>query len=212
MEEWTSWHERHKDKIEIIAGVDCWIWTAARTGGKKHGRVRYGKSGERYSEYAHRAAFMEFNGYMPPKGQMVCHKCGVGLCVRPSHLYNGNAETNGFDMSVMGTGAGKLTYNDAYEIRVKYKNGSKIQDIADEYGLAFGSVYPIVAGKSYRHAPFPENYSYGDRLRKPLTEGEVLDIRQMLLNGCTQREIAGKHNVARSIISRINTGDRHKNK
>lgn len=209
MSEWTDWHEYHKEKILLVPGIDCWIWTAGRTAQKEHGRVRFtDQNGKRYSEYAHRAAYISFAG-RPPDGSFICHKCGAGLCVRPTHLYAGTAATNGKDMADMLRSSGKLTYQQAYEIRCQYQNGDKIQDIADRYGVAFGTIYPIVMGKSYKHAPFPENFSCGKRFRKPLTPDEVADIRVMLSRGISQAKIARKHNIARSIISRIKTGDRH---
>lgn len=210
MIEWTDWHERHKEKILLVPGLDCWIWTAGRTAQKDHGRVRFtDESGNKYSEYAHRAAYISFAG-KPADGSFICHKCGVGLCVRPSHLYAGTAATNGKDTADMGrTGKGKLTYQQAYEIRCAYQNGEKLQDIADRYGVAFGTVYPIVMGKAYKHAPFPQNYIHGQRFRRPLRPDELKDIREMLSSGISQAKIAKKHNIAQSIISRINTGDRH---
>jgi hypothetical protein len=146
----------------------------------------------------------------PADGSFICHKCGVGLCVRPSHLYAGTAATNGKDTADMGrAGKGKLTYQQAYEIRCAYQSGEKLQDIADRYGVAFGTVYPIVMGKAYKYAPFPQNYIYGQRFRAPLRPDELKDIREMLSRGISQYKIAKKHNIAQSIISRINTGDRH---
>jgi hypothetical protein len=210
MTEWTDWHEHHKTKILLVPGIDCWIWVAGRTAQKSHGRVRFtNENGDRYSEYAHRAAYISFFG-KPSEGTFICHKCGVGLCVRPSHLYAGTAATNGKDTADMRMGKkAKLTYQQAYEIRCSYQSGEKLQNIADQYGVAFGTVYPIVMGKSYRHAPFPQNYSFGNRARKPLTQEDVADIRHMLSKGISQAKISQKHNVAQSIVSRINTGNRH---
>lgn len=210
--EWTDWHETHKEKILLVPGIDCWLWIAGRNAAKSHGRVRMiDKDGRRYSEYTHRAAYISYFG-KEIEGGFVCHKCGVGLCVRPTHLYDGNPETNGRDSADMLRTKGKLTYQKAYELRCAYQAGKKIQEIADEYGVAFGTVYPIVMGKSYRHAPFPENYTYGNRSRKPLTQSELKDIRDMLNGGISQYKIAQKHNIAQSIVSRINTGKRHAGK
>lgn len=215
MSEWTEWHERHCDKIELIPGIDCWIWvagTTAKARASTHGRVRFERpNGEKYSEYAHRAAYISAFG-VPPEGKLLCHRCGVGLCVRPSHMYLGTPAENGKDMADMGTGTAALTYDKAYDVRLRYQRGDSLQSIADRYGIAFGTVYPIVMGKSYKHVPFPPNYRFGERFRKPLTQDEVSDIRSMLSNGWTQGQIAKKHNVAANTISRIKTGVRHKDK
>ena len=37
---WTEWHDQHANKIELIAGIDCWIWSGGR-GGRGYGRVKY---------------------------------------------------------------------------------------------------------------------------------------------------------------------------
>lgn len=39
--------------------------------------------------------------YMP--GALICHTCDVSTCVNPEHLYLGDAETNGFDLSRRGS-------------------------------------------------------------------------------------------------------------
>jgi hypothetical protein len=213
MREWTGWHETHEAKIEFIAGVDCWIWTAGRSGGSKmHGRVSFtDPNGVRKAEYAHRAAYISAFGF-PPAETIICHRCGVGLCVRPGHLYAGTPATNAKDTADMLAGASLLNYHQAYDVRVRYQAGEPLQAIADRYGIAFGSVYPIVMGKAYKHVPMPENYSIGQRFRPPLSDAEVSDIRKMLADGATQRSISEKHNVAQSIISRIKTGRRHADK
>jgi HNH endonuclease len=210
MTEWSAWHDRHENKIQMIAGVDCWIWVAGRSGGDKtHGRVSFtGPDGVRRPEYAHRAAYISAFG-RPPEGSIVCHRCGVGLCVRPGHLYAGTPATNGKDTADMLVGTSLLNYHQAYDVRLRYQSGEPLQAIADRYGIAFGSVYPIVMGKSYKHVPMPSNYVVGQRSRAPLSDVEIADIRKMLKAGATQKSISQKHNVAQSIISRIKTGDRH---
>lgn len=212
MEEWTRWHERHKEKIELVAGIDCWIWTAGTTTksrGAYYGRVKFDKGGGSYSEYAHRSSFFSFNGYMPGSDRHVCHRCGVGLCVRPSHLYDGTPQTNGLDKGVMRTGRGKLLDDDVLEIRQMYKDGVPLLEIADSFSIAFGTVYPIVMGRSYAHAPFPEGHATAIRMRSPLTDDELLGIRSRLRQGVSQRLIGIEFSVAQSIISRINTGKKH---
>ncbi|QDP55331.1 MAG: hypothetical protein Tp176DCM1853251_15 [Prokaryotic dsDNA virus sp.] len=211
MIEWTDWHEKHSEKILLIPGVDCWIWIAGRTAGKSHGRVRYNRGERHYSEYSHRAAFIEAKGEIPD-GCIICHACGVGLCVRPSHLYAGSFKDNGRDMATMKTFPKSLSDASVLEIRTMYRDGAKLSDISKRYGIAFGTVYPIVTGKSYRYAPFPDGLVTGERARKPLTKEEVSGIREMLDRGETQTVISQKYNIAQSIVSRIKTGTRHANR
>lgn len=205
MTEWTDWHERHSGKIQMIAGVDCWIWTAGANAGKTHGRVNL----RGRAEYSHRAAFEAANGYMPATG-MVCHSCGVGFCVRSSHLYHGDAASNGKDTSMMGR-HGRATLNDdqVFALRKAYMDGDPLRDIADRYGIAFGTVYPIVMGRAYKHAPSPISMKCATRNPEKLSAQTVEEIRLRLKIGADpQSRIAKDYNVAQSVISRINTGKR----
>jgi hypothetical protein len=203
--EWTNWHEKHSDKIVLVAGVDCWIWGAGATPSRRHGRVAWNRKGE----YAHRAAFAAHNGEMPKEG-MVCHACGVGLCVRPGHLYLGDAASNGFDMAVMQSGTGKLRPDQVTALRLDYMSGVSLDQIASKYGVAYGTVYPVVVGKSYRHVPMPDGMIRAARCPHKLSESDVQDIRILCASGrITQDRIARAYGVAGSVISRIHTGHRH---
>jgi len=207
MTEWTTWHEHHADKIALIAGVDCWIWAAGATPDRRHGRVSLRRRGE----YAHRAAFEAANGYMPTDG-MICHSCGVGLCVRPSHLYHGDAATNGKDASVMRRNPrATLSPDQVYSLREAYMGGETLDSIASRFGIAFGSVYPIVIGQSYRHVAFPVGMDRAMRVPRKLSADMARDIRRRLSTGGeTQSKLAKEYGVASSVISRIYTGDRWK--
>ena len=85
---------RFWEKVEKIAGVDCWLWTASTL---PNG---YGKFGinSRLSMGSHRFAYELTNGPIPG-GLCVCHHCDVKLCVRPSHLYLGTMKDNMRDAS-----------------------------------------------------------------------------------------------------------------
>lgn len=200
--EWTEWHEAHAAKIELIAGIDCWIWSAGATPSRSHGRVKHTHG----PEYAHRAAFAEFNGFMPKDGgSMICHSCGVGLCVRPSHLYLGDAATNGRDMAEMGTHRGRLTRDQVFALRTAYMNGEPLSQIADRFGIAFGTVYPIVIGKSYRHYPPPVGLRAADRFPRKLSNADIAAICARLNAGDVQSRIAADFGVAQSRISKISS-------
>lgn len=199
-QEWTEFHDRHEGKIELIPGVDCWAWVGS-VGKRGHGRVNHGRK----VQYAHRLAYKTYHG--KEADGLVRHLCGNAACVRPSHLADGSHKDNARDMAVMGTSRSKISPIDAAKIRQRYVDGLPLKDIADEFGIAFGSVYPIVMGKSFKFADGPVVRA----LRSPrkLTSEDVGEIRSMLAQGCSQASIARKFDVRASLISRIHTGDRH---
>lgn len=207
MAEWTAWHDRHEAKIELIAGVDCWVWVGA-SGAGGYGRVSYGGK----AEMAHRAAFFEA-GKTLADGPFVRHLCGNRYCVRPSHLTSATPADNSRDTSEMfRAGKSKLTPTQVDGIRADYDRGVPLGEIAANYGIAYGSVYPIVIGKSFRHYGSADRSSGAKRSPRKLSRQSVDEIRSRLIAGnCTQRSLAKEFGVASSVISRIWTGHRWAN-
>jgi len=75
----------------------CWLWTAAVTvctNGDQRGSFR---RTHRRAELAHRVSWELTNGPIP-EGMKICHRCDVGLCVRPDHLFLGTQAENIQDM------------------------------------------------------------------------------------------------------------------
>lgn len=204
-QEWTDWHTKHESKITLIAGVDCWIWAAGASTGRRHGRVSLNRRGE----YAHRAAYAAYHGAMPSDG-IICHACGVGLCVRPGHLYLGTFASNGADMAIMGTGTGKLNPGQVTSLRADYMSGDRLDVIAARYGIAYGTVYPIVMGKSYCHVPMSPEMQQAIRSPRKLSLADIVEIRKLCAEKqMPQSKIAAMYGVAQSHISRIHAGVRH---
>lgn len=84
--------------LTVCAGDDgegfttpCWEWTGRRN---RHGYGQFEKHGE---YYAHRAAWVQSYGAIPD-GLWVLHRCDNPPCVRPTHLFLGDAEANTKDM------------------------------------------------------------------------------------------------------------------
>lgn len=70
----------------------CWLWLGAGRGSNKYGVIKVeGKPtpAHRYSYEIHRGPI--------PKGMFVCHRCDIPLCVNPSHLFLGDAQSNSDD-------------------------------------------------------------------------------------------------------------------
>ena len=63
------------------ADSGCWIWRHGKSA-QGHGRLNVGKG---RSEYAHRFAYEQRHGPIPP-GAAIIHLCGNYSCVNPEHL------------------------------------------------------------------------------------------------------------------------------
>ncbi len=78
----------------------CWIWTAGKHQGSGYGKANL----HRKIVLAHRLAFAIKNGPILP-GVDVLHRCDNRECVRPEHLFLGNALTNARDRDAKGRSA-----------------------------------------------------------------------------------------------------------
>lgn len=203
MNEWSDWHERHKAKIEFIAGVDCWIWVAAHGGGG-YGRVSYNGS----AEFAHRVSYQEAVGPIP-EGAMIRHLCGQRLCVRPGHLKPGTAAENSKDMCEMQTSISNLTVEQVRAIRRAYDQGAKLSDIAEAFGIAFGSVYPIVCYKSHIHVDPEKAGKHRRRVTRFVSDEQIVEARRLIASGARNADIARRLGIAGSAVSNIRTGKRY---
>lgn len=80
----------------VRAAGECWLFDGYRPSGQ-HGRIEF--KGQQV--YVHRAVYACANGQIP-SGLNVCHKCDVGNCVRPQHLFLGTQADNVADMEAKG--------------------------------------------------------------------------------------------------------------
>jgi predicted DNA binding protein len=79
-----------------------------------------------------------------------CHKCDNGLCVRFSHLFEGDQEANMQDMARKERGGStKLTAEQVKLIRTALNNGAVGAQLARDYGIAKSTVCDIKKGRSW---------------------------------------------------------------
>lgn len=106
--EWRDMHDWFTPAItarfwqKVDTSGECWLWTAGRT------KAGYGKfcvhKHTAGTVLAHRFAYAQLVAPIPD-GRFVCHHCDNPSCVRPDHLFLGDAEANMQDMSAKARGA-----------------------------------------------------------------------------------------------------------
>ncbi len=161
-------------KINKGSQDDCWLWMAG-TDEHGYGRMRY----QRKEWAAHRLAWALTNGN--PGKLFVCHKCDNTGCCNPSHLFLGTQKDNMKDSAAKGrhprnkknylprgeqhhsrlrpevmargerNAAAVLTTQKVRNIRRKRESGRTLMSLAEEYGVAKGTITFIVQRKTWRH-------------------------------------------------------------
>jgi len=137
----------------------CLLWLGHASGNIRwnalYGYLTWGGQ----SRGAHVWSWEEANGRPIPDGMEVCHKCDIGLCIEPTHLFLGDHGENMRDMAAKGrAGTQKLQVAQVLAI---IKDPRKQTEIAAAYGISQAQVSKIkirdawkhVHGPAFRHAP-----------------------------------------------------------
>lgn len=85
-------------KVMTLPESGCWLWIGA-TSKRGYGHVSQGRGNP--VKRAHRVSWEQHRGDIP-KGMLVCHKCDVGICINPDHLFLGTSADNTSDMIAKG--------------------------------------------------------------------------------------------------------------
>jgi hypothetical protein len=89
-----------RDRIKNLSTPEpnsgCWLWDGSMNK-RGYGRMTI----DRVLMQAHHASYVTFIGPVPP-GQWVLHRCDTPSCVRPAHLFLGNAKINAEDRAAKG--------------------------------------------------------------------------------------------------------------
>lgn len=81
---------------KVVHGDGCWLWSASKD---RDGYGWFSIHGQ--SIAAHRAVWLLTRGELPV-GAFVLHRCDVPACVRPDHLFLGDAKANAEDCVAKG--------------------------------------------------------------------------------------------------------------
>jgi hypothetical protein len=142
---WSKYASKRTTPENFWARVDksgaCWLWEG-RSDEKGYGRVGYDR---KRNVGAHRVAWALTHGGDLPTA-WVLHRCDNPPCVRPEHLFLGDARDNNRDRQNKGRTQGWA------EMRSMRAGGATQQAIADRFGVSRGYVANIVSGALSRYA------------------------------------------------------------
>lgn len=131
----------------VLKTDGCWIWTGTVS---KNGYpvVSIGNK----LHYAHRYSYELHFGVLGK--DFCCHKCDVPQCVRPDHLFRGNAQANMDDCKNknrvprgMQRKNCRLSDDDVREIRTMLHNGVPRDSVASVFCISRRHVYDIMTGR-----------------------------------------------------------------
>lgn len=143
--------ERFWPKVSKTEG--CWFWDGAKDL-DGYGFIKR-KDGAQIR--AHRFIFEHIHNTVLTSKDYICHKCDNPSCVRPDHLFLGNAFINSQDMIKKGrkakTGGNPKKFKKFSDAQIKKiresKNGANYW--AQKYNVSKSIIYAIRRRKTYKH-------------------------------------------------------------
>lgn len=163
--------ERFWSKVDIpvrpgseLLGDECWEWTGSGASG--YGQLRYQGKLLKASRVSYELAYGPFDQALD-----VCHSCDNPPCVRPDHLFLGDARANARDMVEKGRnvwfpppqpthaqrargerhGEARLTEDDVMAIRLRHADGESQYALAYAFGVTRPNIGFIVRRKTWAH-------------------------------------------------------------
>lgn len=124
----------------------CWPWAGCVD------RDGYGvlTNDTRVQVRAHRVAYELAYGPIPSDKQ-VMHECDNPPCCNPKHLRAGTSDENNKDKAKKLRASAKLTPDAVRQIRAMASAGHSVVSIAKHVGVSYGSIYPVLDGRTWRH-------------------------------------------------------------
>lgn len=133
-------------------GNACWSWLSVLT---ENGYGRFAVGRTKYS--AHRVSYALCYGFVEAS-DYVCHKCDNPQCVRPDHLFIGDAQTNMDDKvrknrQPRGVQIKLARLDDTKALEI-FRSPLSHRKLAKLYGVAPTTIRQIKNGQTWRHATF----------------------------------------------------------
>ncbi len=149
--------DEHRFWTKVLVTDDdtsCWLWQAY-TDNMGYGKFGVGKS----VELAHRVSFTISGRVLTEDKPHVLHTCDVPSCVRPQHLYAGNAVDNARDCRNRGRHSSlKMNLQSVREVREMYKTGNYTRAaLAKLFNLEASGVSKIISGAYWREEAPSDN-------------------------------------------------------
>lgn len=182
----------------------CWEVDEIFRSPEGYGVISWYEWGLRRSTGIHRVVCEEMWGLEP--GQHVRHLCNNPPCINPAHLRGGSPAENAADREASGNtlrgernGFAKLSEAAAEEIRSRYLAGATGEELAIAFGVAAGTIYSLLSGRTWRHL--------GDNIKRSvpriLREEDVIAIRTCALSDA---ELGDKYGVSPKTIATARNG------
>jgi len=174
--------QRFWSKIDKQPGLgpkgDCWHWMAART---KFGHGVFTEPPRRYIQ-SHRFMWKLKHGSIP-EGAHILHRCDNPRCVKPDHLFIGDAIENMKDRMRKG----------------RYATGKN--------AWSPNNLDKVARGERHGSRTHPEKVARGERNGNSKLDADKVDwIRSEIKRGRTHRSIAEEIGVHRATVTSVNRG------
>ena len=192
--------ERFWSSVRVVDGDGCWEWTGT-IDENGYGRVGIGRGRKMR---AHRMSLIMAVG--PIGDLMACHTCDNPACVRPSHLYAGDAKQNMHDRDTRGrNGKAVLTPDTVVAIREAVHSGATLAATSAAFGVCVQRISMIAIGDTWQHVGGPRTpRRSGDNTRSAkITRAVAEAIRARKGSGKSQSHIAAEFGVSQSLVSLI---------
>lgn len=198
-----EYRNRFWSKVKIGQPDECWLWQAARAGG------RYGVIMIAQVQYhAHRLAYF-IHTQSDPGELFVLHTCDNPPCVNPSHLFLGTNDDNMADM----VAKGRQAKGDSHGWRTHPESivrGERMRDAVMPSRLRGDDhpfrKHPELVKRGDEH-PFRKNPQLAARGEKngntKYSNDTVLEIRRLAALGVSNPEIAERFKISLASIWRI---------
>lgn len=141
---------RFEEKLSYEPNTGCWIWAGAGT--QRYGSFHFPNYPVKHSKdmvSAHKSALFLYDGVVVERPLEILHSCDNGFCCNPSHLSVGTHTDNMVDMVSKGrhkSGKEVLSAVDIIVAKQMRKDGFKVKDIAEAFGISSSQMSRVTAG------------------------------------------------------------------
>jgi HNH endonuclease len=125
-----------------VSGTGCWEWLGY-INPSGYGEHRSGIAGEKL---AHRGSYALVHGPLEKGAGHVHHKCENKPCINPDHL---ELLTPVEHRTLHGQADSTLEWDDVRAIRAAWKAGTRGLELCERYGLAWGTLYPLLQNQTW---------------------------------------------------------------